>query len=440
MKAQTDLKILLAGAALMIAGCGNKSGSIIPTPGDGGGTAHLTSVTIGLPDRASLKTQVADIETKMNAYHLIIGPVDASCPGATKLSTIDAYSASPTVSASLAQGCDYDVILALGKKADAAAVQPPPPAVAAVTYDGQLKTVIDSNCVSCHKAGGQFPDLSTFDGAKKLGARIQSRVAAGTMPTRGALAETDKALVKAWVDGGLLEKDAPAASAAAGTVDATKLGQVYYKNATALRIRKEDIAGKASFSAPLKLQLQDDGKAIGLTIGGAATGGSGTSALPAQPVAPVQPAIPAEPAPSIPSDKDFDLVDSAGKTEKLSSIFKGKYMLLDFSSSSCGYCIQRAGEMDGDTALQKQLDGSKCSHATFVPQDDLQNWFAAIGGSSTFSAKHSYQLNSARMGKIVEAFGVTFSGTPTFILIDATGKSVADENGVPADAINQHCK
>ncbi len=92
----------------------------------------------------------------------------------------------------------------------------PPPAIGAggddagdgpklTSYD-DVKGLIDAECVTCHKAGGQSPDLSTFDAAKAAGARSGIRIAAGTMPTGGALNDADKALFKAWVDGGFAEK------------------------------------------------------------------------------------------------------------------------------------------------------------------------------------------------------------------------------------------
>jgi thioredoxin-related protein len=439
MKAQ--IALVVVGAAL--AACSSTKNGLIMPARQGAG-AQVTSVNISLPNRTQFKADVSDIESKMNAFNLTITPVDATCANATNINEIQDYASTPTISAQLQQGCDYDVVLALGQKGGSAA-QPAQPSTTAVTYEGGVKQILDSMCVNCHTTGKQFPDLSSYSAAQKLGNRIQARVAAGSMPTSGALPEDQKATIKSWVDGGLLEKDAPATQpqSSGSSASSGRLSATYYKNNKALRIAREQIANQSAIQAKLALQLQDDGKAIGLKIGngapatgGASTGGGDQSTAPTT----TQPAQPQAQAASIPSDKDFDLVDGSGKTEKLSTAFKGKYMLLDFSQSGCGYCIQRAGEMDQDSQLQKALDGSKCSHATFVPADDLNSWYDAIGGKDTFTGKHSYQLSTGRMGKIVESFGVNFAGTPTFILIDSNGKSVADENGVPSDAINQYCK
>lgn len=438
MKAQMERSIVMFGALLLLAACSDKTTSG-PIAGAG---SSVTSVNIGLPDRGSLKTQVADIETKMNAFQLVITPVDATCVGATSVNQVSDYAATTSVNASLKQGCDYDVTLMLGQKSVAA--QPTQPSNL-VTYNSQVKAIIDVNCAaSCHKMGGtmQQVDLSSYAGAQRYSARIQARVADGTMPSRG-LAAADRATIKSWVDGGSLEKDASSAGSSSSTGAPTgALAATYYKNNTPLRIAKADIAGKSSFAADLRVQLQEAGRLIGLTQVAAPSGGgsipnNGASNGSINP--PVQP-LPAQPAVSIPAGRDFDLVDADGKSAKLSSLFKGKYMLLDFSASNCGYCIQRAGEMEQNTALQQQLDGNKCGHATFVPKGDLTDWFDATGGKSNFTGKHSYELTTARIGTIAEAFEINFIGTPTFILIDATGRMIANDNGVPTDAVAQYCR
>ncbi len=250
----------------LLQACSTAPGTV-GLPGDGGGSAsEVTSVSIGLPDRTVLKDQVADIESKMNTYQLIVTPVDAACLNATEVNQIDAYSASPTLTAALVQGCDYDVTLALGNRggAPATTVVPPPPTAASPafptkpSYEGNIKGLIEKNCTGCHKVTPQAPDLSTY-----------------------ALASA----FAAWGKGGFLELDAPppavtadatpasvtppttvaaAATTPATVADPTKLQATYYKNAQALRIKKEDIAGQAAIRVKLPLQLQPDGAAIGL--------------------------------------------------------------------------------------------------------------------------------------------------------------------------------
>ena len=141
---------------------------------------------------------------------------------------------------------------------------------------------------------------------------------------------------------------------------------------------------------------------------------------------------------NLPAERNYNIKDSSGASKKLADVFKGKYMLLDFSSSTCGYCITRARELNQSEALQAALDSDKCSHATIVPQADLRAWNGRVGG---YVAKHSYEADTARIGRLVEALGTSFAGTPTFIMIDTKGQIVGGVgHGIPTNLINQHCK
>lgn len=428
----------LTGMILAVAGCGS-SGRI--DGGGGGSGSELTAINIALPDRNNLKNQVADIETKMNGYHFVVTPVDGACAGATKVDELADYKNAATLGASLKQGCDYDVVLSLGNKAAGGGqVQPPPPQNAAPSYEGKIKSIIDSKCISCHP-GSRTSDLRTFAGAKQFGADSARRVASGGMPMGSTMSQADKDAFKAWADAGFPEKDQQATTPSQPPIaPAGKLTAVYYKNNTLLRIRKEDIAGKAEYKVTLPLQLQEGGRTIGLGSANANPNTGGGQQVQPQPSQPQQPQPPAQPPVNLSGEKDFDVKDAAGQSAKISKHFKGQYMLIDFSASNCGYCRQRAGEMNRDTNLQKLLSGEKCSHATVVPANDLEAWFDATGGDSVFTSKHAYAANTGNLGRLAKAFGINFIGTPTFLLIDAQGKVLADDNAVPTAAIEQYCK
>ena len=101
--------------ALVSVSCGRPSSTGIETPGSSAGRdSSLTSVDVKLPDRSGLKTQVADIETKMNAYHLVIK--SSGCTGGADVNEISEYKNSLQLNASLTQGCDYTITMALGNK------------------------------------------------------------------------------------------------------------------------------------------------------------------------------------------------------------------------------------------------------------------------------------------------------------------------------------
>jgi hypothetical protein len=87
---------------------------------------------------------------------------------------------------------------------------------AEATYEGGIKALLEARCVTCHKAGGTSPDLSSYELAKAEGAASANRVAAGTMPA-GGLGADEKALFAAWASADFAEGEkasAPAAPAA----------------------------------------------------------------------------------------------------------------------------------------------------------------------------------------------------------------------------------
>ncbi len=214
--------------------------------------SETTSVDMNLPDRGGLNQAVADIEVKMNAYRLVIAPADKNCANATSLDQFDAYVNSAKISASLVQGCDYDLTLTLGHR-PTDLDQPAP----VVSYEGKIKSLIEKSCLQCHSAGGDQPLLATFDDLQAVSDLVADRVKKGKMPLGSTLSAEDKALVADWQKGEFAEKDV-------APVDQTKLSETYYKNDQALRVTKEQIQGQASLRVSLPLKLQADGVAIGL--------------------------------------------------------------------------------------------------------------------------------------------------------------------------------
>lgn len=238
--------------------------------------SDVTAISIGLPDRADLKTQVPDIDAKMNAYRLVVTPVDATCAGATTIDEIGDYVTSAKVGGSLKQGCDYNLTLSLGHKnvTPDPTTSPSPPTTPgiAVTYEGQVKGLITTNCATCHIVGFQNGDFTTYAGVKAKSSEIvDAATVRKTMPKAALLSASDQAILTAWAKGGYLEKATIATtpdptSSPATTPLVESLVATYYKNDTAKHIGKDEIQGKAEVKAAMTLDLQADGKAIGLGV------------------------------------------------------------------------------------------------------------------------------------------------------------------------------
>ncbi len=93
---------------------------------------------------------------------------------------------------------------------------------AAVTWDGEIGTLVKNKCVACHGTGGKpyAPDLTSFDLTKASGEAVVQQVVDGLMPTSGKLPDAEVASFQAWADGGYLQTAAaPAPTKPAGKND-----------------------------------------------------------------------------------------------------------------------------------------------------------------------------------------------------------------------------
>jgi hypothetical protein len=254
-------------------GCGVNSGPLRVGGNDAG--SSVTSVNIGLPDKSQLKNQVADIESKMNAYRLIIRPTDKSQAGCTNPTEIDqrgVYTAKPVISASLRQNCAYEIELHIGNHNST--LPPSSTEPSAVSFDSKIKGMIQQKCLPCHGPSGSNGDLTTYNQAKAQ--TILGRVTLGfgnprLMPPSGPLPAADLAIYKKWSDGGFLQS-----SESQGTTGNSALSAVYYKNSTAYKIARSQIANQTSLKIKINLSLQPDGEKIGLKPG-TTTGTSSTT-------------------------------------------------------------------------------------------------------------------------------------------------------------------
>ena len=80
---------------------------------------------------------------------------------------------------------------------------------AAVSYSKDIQPIIQGNCVSCHRPGGQqeLSPFTTYDGLKvyTFNREIVDRVygnGVNLMPPSGPLSDCNKLKIAAWVDAG----------------------------------------------------------------------------------------------------------------------------------------------------------------------------------------------------------------------------------------------
>ncbi|MDB5032131.1 TlpA disulfide reductase family protein [Mucilaginibacter sp.] len=112
---------------------------------------------------------------------------------------------------------------------------------------------------------------------------------------------------------------------------------------------------------------------------------------------------------------DFEALDQYGKKHRLSD-FKGKYILLDFSTTYCGPCIESIPDMknivkkygDKITVITFSGDGSKDLWLTGVKRDK-PTWLSLWDGKGIY-------------GETPLKYGT--NGFPDFIVIDPDGKII----------------
>lgn len=84
------------------------------------------------------------------------------------------------------------------------------PSPTAITYDGNIRSIMSNNCNQCHGStpqnGAPF-SLTTFDQVRNRVDRIIARTNSTTspMPPAGPISSNLRAMIQQWKDDGLLE-------------------------------------------------------------------------------------------------------------------------------------------------------------------------------------------------------------------------------------------
>lgn len=144
-----------------------------------------------------------------------------------------------------------------------------------------------------------------------------------------------------------------------------------------------------------------------------------------------------EPA-QLTGEQNFILKDSNEKAMSLNEYFKGSYLILDLSSSSCGACVSLAQEKDTDIGFQNMFVAGKCTFAALVTKRDLTSWLGNFSVDG-FLSSHSFAVDLSHQA-MAEAFGFTLEYIPTILLIDRKGNLLQGEVGSIPSRVNELCK
>lgn len=179
-------------------------------------------------------------------YYRLQGSGEA-CPATENKEEVGAYVDNKEFILKLANVCDYKVTFKLG-------VLTGPVLTATLNFDGNIKSMLQSNCVSCHETYNDYARV------KAKGDLIVQRVEAGH-PT-GALSDDDIAKFLAWKDGGYLEKD----PSPAPTEKENGLSAVYYRNNNNDSLKGIELKSRTQYELRRSLWLQAAGQSQGLKV------------------------------------------------------------------------------------------------------------------------------------------------------------------------------
>ena len=79
-----------------------------------------------------------------------------------------------------------------------------PDPCADITFSANVKPIIDNNCIQCHSAGANFPNLTTYNGVSANKDIVKAEVVSGRMPQGGSLTQAEIKAIECWVDAGAL--------------------------------------------------------------------------------------------------------------------------------------------------------------------------------------------------------------------------------------------
>lgn len=221
-----------------------------------GSTTSSAKLSFALPASDLFALDSGDANNELTSYWYTLESESASCDPQTRKDTAD-YEGAETVQIKVVKKCDYKLALAIGKgklayyeTEDALAIASGEkrvpvrlkrtdvgetagfknawvesvaandgenddeddavedhPVTDVVTY-AEIKPLVDSNCVSCHKAGGSRPnsDLTTYAGVKNFAELVTEYSAVGRMPLPPAtMDDAAKLLFKQWKVDGFLD-------------------------------------------------------------------------------------------------------------------------------------------------------------------------------------------------------------------------------------------
>ena len=158
--------------------------------------ADTTDFFLTLPDRKDFSDEIPVIDSELNYFLIELLPSGELCEQTEAITSKGAFEDSKEFQFALSRSCSYEVKVIFGSRNPSFALQ-------SVSYEGQLKTIIDAHCVSCHE------NYASYQGMEADFANIVLQVENQTMPPaeEPALSSFQIANFSAWKSGGYINED-----------------------------------------------------------------------------------------------------------------------------------------------------------------------------------------------------------------------------------------
>lgn len=209
--------------------------------------------TFALPDRFTLRQEMASIDTLITGYYYRIQGEGKNCPEGELHEKAGPYDDGMLINITVYNTCNYLINIQLGEYSDPNANL----GIKAtnINFQEHIKGLLTERCASCH------PSYSDYTAAKDAGRAIVLAAEGETMPPNQPLPGSEIALLLSWADHGFPEKDPLAETV--GPV-AKSMGRIFYRNNNNDYLQQYELFGRTNFELRRALWLQPDGQNLGI--------------------------------------------------------------------------------------------------------------------------------------------------------------------------------
>ncbi len=208
--------------------------------------------TFTLPDRATLRQQIPNIDEMITGYYYKIQGEGNNCPRSEVHEKSGVYDDGMLLKLTVQSSCNYLITVQIGEYSEPSG----PAALKATTinFTDHIKPLLSEHCASCH------PSYTVYSEAKAAGRAIVMSAENETMPPSRPLEDMSIAMLLSWADHNYPEIDLKAEAPSS-----LALKRILYRNNNNDYLQSYELFGRSSYELRRSLWLQPEGQAAGLS-------------------------------------------------------------------------------------------------------------------------------------------------------------------------------